>query len=46
MLAGGISYSLGTIFFSWRRLPFSHGLWHLFVLGGSFCHFWGIFVYI
>ncbi|MDR9373673.1 MAG: hemolysin III family protein [Schleiferiaceae bacterium] len=46
MLAGGISYSLGTIFFSWRRLPYSHGLWHLFVLGGSFCHFWGIFVYI
>lgn len=46
MLAGGISYSLGTIFFSWRRLPYSHGLWHLFVLGGSFCHFWGIYVYI
>jgi hemolysin III len=36
--AGGLSYSLGVIFFAWNRLPFNHAIWHLFVLGGSVCH--------
>jgi hemolysin III len=43
--AGGISYTVGVIFFSmnWR---FSHTVWHLFVLGGSVCHFVAIFRYL
>ncbi|MEN9974826.1 MAG: hypothetical protein RLZZ282_832 [Verrucomicrobiota bacterium] len=36
--AGGCSYSLGVIFFAWKRLPFNHAIWHLFVLAGSACH--------
>lgn len=46
ILAGGICYSIGTIFFSWRNLRFSHGIWHLFVLAGSICHFVGIYIHV
>ena len=42
ILAGGLSYSLGVIFYLWRRLRFSHAVWHLFVIGGSVCFFFAI----
>jgi hemolysin III len=38
LVGGGLSYTLGVVFFAWRRLPFNHAIWHLFVLGGSICH--------
>ena len=38
LAAGGLSYTFGVVFFAWRRLPFNHAIWHLFVLGGSVCH--------
>lgn len=38
LAAGGLSYTFGVIFFAWRRLPFNHAIWHLFVLAGSICH--------
>ena len=37
--AGGILYSSGVIFYIWKRLPYSHVVWHLFVLAGSACHY-------
>lgn len=46
LIAGGLSYSLGVIFFLWERLPFSHAIWHLFVLGGSVCHFFAVALYV
>jgi hemolysin III len=46
LLAGGLSYSLGVIFYLWRRYRFNHVIWHLFVLGGSICHFFAIFLYL
>jgi hemolysin III len=46
MVAGGLSYSLGVIPFLWERLPFNHAIWHLFVIGGSVCHFVAIFRYV
>jgi hemolysin III len=46
LLAGGISYTIGTIFFSLRKLPYAHSIWHLFVLGGSICHFLGIYFHL
>ncbi len=46
MVAGGLSYSLGVIPFLWHRLPFNHAIWHLFVIGGSVCHFVAIFRYV
>ena len=40
LVAGGLSYTLGAIFFLLdSKLRFGHFLWHLFVLGGSSCHF-------
>lgn len=42
ILAGGLSYSLGVIFYLWRRMKFSHAIWHLFVIGGSVCFFFAI----
>lgn len=43
---GGLSYTLGIIFYAWQKLPYSHTVWHLFVLGGSISHFFGIFLYL
>jgi len=40
---GGIAYSVGVIFYLWRSLPYSHGIWHLFVLAGSILHFFAIY---
>lgn len=38
-LAGGICYTVGLIFFAWKKLPFNHVIWHLFVIGGSVSFF-------
>ena len=46
LLAGGLCYTLGLIFFVWRRLPYSHAVWHLFVLAGSICHFLAVLLYV
>ena len=46
LTAGGATYSLGAIFYLWEKLPFNHSIWHLFVLGGSVCHFLTIFLYV
>ena len=43
---GGLSYSLGVVFFVWEKLPFNHAIWHLFVLGGSVSHFLAIGLYV
>jgi len=43
LLAGGLSYTGGTVFYLWRNLPFHHAVWHLFVLGGSVCHFFAVY---
>jgi hemolysin III len=42
ILAGGLSYSIGVIFYLWRKLKFSHAIWHLFVIGGSVCFFFAV----
>lgn len=42
LAAGGIAYTSGVYFFARERLPFHHAIWHLFVLGGSACHFWAL----
>lgn len=38
LVAGGVCYTGGTIFYHSTRLPYSHAVWHVFVLGGSACH--------
>jgi len=42
LLAGGIIYSAGVIFYLWRRLPYGHAVWHLFAVAGSACHVWSV----
>ncbi|MEW5825342.1 MAG: hemolysin III family protein [Candidatus Bipolaricaulota bacterium] len=44
--AGGLSYTVGIAFYAWKRLPFHHAVWHLFVLGGSVCHYVAILLYL
>ncbi|MGV8961644.1 MAG: PAQR family membrane homeostasis protein TrhA [Stenotrophomonas sp.] len=39
LLAGGLSYTLGTYFYHRESIPYSHAIWHMFVIGGSVCHF-------
>ncbi len=44
--AGGLLYTAGIAFYGWRRLPFHHAIWHLFVLGGSACHYLAVLFYL
>jgi hemolysin III len=46
LVAGGLAYTLGTIFYIWKGLPFNHAVWHLFVLAGSTCHFIAVLFYV
>lgn len=46
LVLGGGLYTLGTIFYLWRIMPFHHAVWHLFVLGGTFCHFYCMLRYV
>ena len=46
LLVGGGLYTLGTIFYLWRVMPFHHAVWHLFVLAGTMCHFFAVFLYV
>jgi len=43
LVAGGIAYTMGVLFFVNERLRYAHFVWHLFVLAGSGCHFAAIF---
>ena len=47
LAAGGVLYTVGIIFFALEdRLRHSHGIWHLFVIGGSLLHFVAIMHYV
>ena len=38
LIAGGVTYTAGTVFYHNERIPQAHAIWHLFVIGGSVCH--------
>ncbi len=46
IVLGGACYTFGVIFFAWRRLHYSHPIWHLFVLAGSIFHFFAVLFYV
>jgi hemolysin III len=46
LFAGGLTYTLGTIFYGWESIKHHHAIWHLFVLGGSVFHFLSIVIYV
>jgi len=43
LIAGGVAYTVGTLFFANERLRYAHFIWHLFVLTGTGCHFAAVF---
>lgn len=46
LVMGGVVYTAGTIFYMWRKLPYHHAIWHVFVLMGSIFHFFAILFYV
>ena len=44
--AGGVLYTAGTLFYHSERVPYSHAVWHLFVVAGSVCHYLAIALYV
>jgi hemolysin III len=45
LLAGGIAYTAGALFFMAERIKYFHFVWHLFVIAGTACHFIAVFWY-
>jgi hemolysin III len=45
LFLGGASYTAGVVFYVWRRLPYHHAVWHVFVLLGSVLHFFAVLLY-
>lgn len=46
LLAGGLAYSGGVVFYVNKRIPLNHAIWHLFVLAGAILHFFAILFYV
>jgi len=46
LVAGGLSYTVGILFYAIDRIPFNHAIWHLFVIVGSLCHYLAILCYV
>ena len=46
LLAGGLFYTIGVVFFAWKRIPYNHAVWHVFVLAGSICHYFAVLFYV
>lgn len=46
LVAGGLAYSVGVIFYAWEKLPYNHAIWHGFVLAGSFFHFFAVLFHV
>jgi hemolysin III len=44
--AGGIAYTLVTVFFALDRIPYFHAAWHIFVLAGSVAHYFAIYFHV
>ncbi len=46
LIAGGLAYTVGIVFYAIEKIPFNHVIWHLFVLAGSIFHYLFILLYI
>lgn len=46
LLAGGIAYTIGAVFYMLNKLPYNHAIFHFFVLVGSICHFVSVFWFV
>ena len=46
LVAGGLAYTVGTVFYVLKRVPYMHAVWHVWVLAGSILHFLAILLYV
>jgi hemolysin III len=46
LFAGGLAYTLGTVFYLTRRIPYHHAWWHVAVLAGSVLHYFAVLIYV
>lgn len=46
LMAGGLFYTVGIVFYAIEKIPYNHVIWHLFVLAGAICHFFMIFNHV
>ena len=46
IIAGGIAYMLGIIFYGGKFWRYNHAVWHIFVMMGSLCHFYAVVAYV
>jgi len=42
LIFGGVLFTIGTIFFVWEKVAYSHAIWHLFVIGGTMAHYFAL----
>jgi len=46
LAVGGVVYTVGVLFYALHRIPYTHAVWHVFVLGGSICHYFAVLLYL
>jgi hemolysin III len=46
LAAGGVSYSVGVLFYMWTKFSYGHAIWHVFVMTGSACHYVAVLLYV
>lgn len=46
LIAGGLAYTLGVVFYVVKKIPYFHSVWHLFVLAGSICHILSVMLFV
>ena len=46
LVAGGLAYTVGVVFYIFERIPFSHAIWHTFVFAGTTLQFFGVLFYV
>lgn len=46
LFAGGMSYTVGALFYSIKKMPYGHAIFHVFTLLGSICHFVCVYCYV
>jgi hemolysin III len=46
LIAGGLCYTVGILFYAIDRIPYNHAIWHVFVIAGSLCHYFAVLWYV
>ena len=46
LVAGGLLFSLGVLFYTQKHKQYTHAIWHMFVVGGCLCHFYSVYYFV